>query len=468
MEQPYSSTLSSAVNELRNDGLNHAVPLVSALLLLHTIRRFEDHFGQLGVSFPEAAASQLTQLKLSAHDVFESLETVLGQRLKFHKRLKTGWSSVTVPATDPAAIARSSRKIVLFVAQVSSGKSAQNALVELGEACSDLLDHGGRSVVTSQTPSGVAKLMAAQLDAQAGMRILDPACGVARVLVEVAKEQVQQHKDPNDLEYVGQEIDPNAAFLGALHLMLHGVVRFQIQVEDSLTQSTLKAEDFDRVVGDPPIALAIPHLVSDLQGDARFTFGGAPLPKTADWLFVQHGLVALKPGGRAVFITAHAPMFRSGAEAAIRRDILSAGWVSAVVALPSALYPNLALPLVMTIFERPEEGARGRQDVLMIDASTLGTREGRINVLSENVRQQLTTLIRDRAPSEPYTALVESERIFENKDAWQPNQYLDFEPDQTRDLKVIEADLQQQLKHLKDVEQALQQSFDALPRESTD
>ncbi|WP_161884028.1 HsdM family class I SAM-dependent methyltransferase [Deinococcus alpinitundrae] len=369
---------------------------------------------------------------------------------------------------DPATTARSSRKVASFVEQfpISDIQPVWTTLTELGRAYTDLLDQAGRpssSALHSQTPSGIAKLMATQLHAQPEIRILDPACGAARLLVEVAREQIEQHRDPNGLKYVGQEVDPNLAFLGALHLMLHGVVDFEIRVEDSLLQSTVKARDFDRVVGDPPVALAIPHLGSELQGDVRWAFGGTSLPKTADWLFLQHGLVALKPGGRAVFITAHGPMFRSGAEAAIRRDLLAAGWVSAVVALPSALYPNLALPLVMTVFDRPEGGARGHQDVLMIDASGLGTREGRVKVLPEKVRQQLTTLIQERNPSEPYATLVESERIFENKEAWQPNQYLDFETDQTRDLTVIEAELQQQLEHLKAVEGDLQQAFGALP-----
>lgn len=447
--------------ELRNDLRTvEATPLVTSLLLLHAVHRLPTRYQALGVELPEQAAAELLGLDLPLARVGDLVHEVLGERLQGAPR------GLNMPDLDPAVVARTSRSVGVYVSQLVAGHEEREALAAVGQAATLLLDYGVRQFPATsgvvQTPETLAQLTVSLLDAQPGMTVLDSSVGFARTLVEVARDQVAQGHDPNALRYVGQELQQATALLGAMHLLLNGVTNFVIHVGDTLTQPATEPESFDRVIADPPIGMAVPHLVNALSGDRRFAFGRKSLPKTADWLFLQHGLTSLKPGGRAVFVTAHGPMFRGGSEGSIRQDLLAAGWLNTVVSLPSALYPNTGLPLVLTVFDRPRAGERGQDDVLMIDATSVGVREGRTQVLTRETREALVDRFTQRQGDAATAVLVSHDRIYANKDAWQPNQYLEREAEAGRSVADIRAELARREKNLRDAETELGRAFDAL------
>ena len=76
----------------------------------------------------------------------------------------------------------------------------------------------------------------------------------------------------------------------------------------------------------------------------------------------------------------------------------------------------------------------------MVDASEMGERVGRIQVLKPDVQQLLLTLF-NRAGAAPKATLVENSRIHANDEAWQPNQYLKVQVDAGTDLKNIRAEV---------------------------
>lgn len=456
-----ASTFFDTFAELRNDLRTvEATPLVTSLLLLHAVNRFRAHYDALGIHLPDSAAPDLQSLTLPIPRVLELVKIVLGERVQAR------FSVLSAHKVDPAVVARTSRQMGVYVSRLTAGKDDHAALAALGQACTHLLDYSVRQFpVTSgvvQTPGTLAQLTVSLLDAQPGMTVLDHNVGLTRTLVELARQQAGASHDPNAIRYVGQEVDDQTAILGAIHLVLSGVTNFVIHVGDTLTSPATGPETFDRVIADPPIGLSVPHLLSSLEGDKRFAFGRKSLPKTADWLFLQHGLTSLKPGGRAVFVTTHGPMFRGGSEASVRQDLLATGWLSAVIALPSALYPNTALPLVLTVFDRPQTGERGLGSVLMIDASGRGVREGRTQVLSDETRAYLLSLFRKRQGDGDSAVLVGHDRIHANKDAWQPNQYLERGTDEGRSVMAIRAELKAKREALSVAEAELERAFDAL------
>lgn len=453
--------LFEAFEELRKElHTVEATPLVSALLFLHTVNRLETHFADRGLSLPEGAAQELQGLLMPTKRVYAHLQVVLGARIKIDLR------ALPQREVDESLVARTSRTIGIYVTQVSAGRSEAEALAKIGEDCTHLLDYVTRQFPNRsggvQTPEPVARLMVDLLEAKPGMSVLDFTSGFARMLVELARQQVALGRDPDALTYVGQEEDSQAALLGAIHLALNGVTRFTIHVGNTLTNPATRPETFDLVMADPPLGMPVPHLIGSLAGDPRFTFGRKPLPKAADWLFLQHGLTALKPGGRAVFITAHGPMFRSGTEATIRRDVLATGWLRTVMALPSALYPNMALPVVLSVFDRPGQGQKGQSAVVMVDANTWGRREGRVQVLTGEDRKKLVDLF--LAPTETeFATLVAPERIYNNSDAWQPNQYLARpEKEGPPDLAGVRKSVDEALELLKKAEDEVAKAFSDL------
>lgn len=436
-----------------------AAPLVTALLLLHAVHRLPTLYRALGVTPPEQT-TELLGLDLPLHRVSDLVRDIIGERLHGAD------SALDVPDIDAAIVARTSRLVGVYVSQLVAGHSETEALARIGRAATLLLDYTVRQFPTTsgvvQTPDTLAQLLVSLLDAQPGMTVLDPSVGFARTLVELARQQAALGHDPNAIRYVGQEAQQSTAQLGAMHLLLNGVTNFVLHVGDTLTDPATDLESVDRVIADPPLGMSAAHLLNALTGDRRFAFGRATLPKTADWLFLQHGLTSLAPGGRAVFVTAHGPMFRGGTEAAIRQDLLAAGWLNSVIALPSALYPNVGLPVVLTVFDRPRVGERGQDDILMIDASGLGVREGRTQVLNSETRDTLVDLFSRTKGDLDLAALVSPHRIHANNDAWQPNQYLERETASGRSLDEIRADISASEDRLQQAAQDLRDAFDQL------
>jgi N-6 DNA Methylase len=87
---------------------------------------------------------------------------------------------------------------------------------------------------------------------------------------------------------------------------------------------------------------------------------------------VQVGIGNLRPNGLAMIILPLGSLFRGGAEGEIRRRLIEAHCVQAVITLPSGLYPTTSAPVALLIVGRP--GQRDDEGVLLLDASRLGSR----------------------------------------------------------------------------------------------
>jgi type I restriction-modification system DNA methylase subunit len=85
------------------------------------------------------------------------------------------------------------------------------------------------------------------------------------------------------------------------------------------------------------------------------------------WL--QYGMRRLAPTGLAIFILPPASLFQGGRAGEIRRGLIEAGCVQAVVSLPPSLYPTTSIPVTLWVVGRPRQHAA---DLLLIDASQLG------------------------------------------------------------------------------------------------
>jgi len=150
-----------------------------------------------------------------------------------------------------------------------------------------------------------------------------------------------------------------------------------------------------------------PFNVSDwsgklLQGDRRFTYGDPPTGN-ANYAWIQHFIHHLAPpngrgGGVAGFVMANGSLSsNSGGEGEIRRRIVEADLVDAIVALPAQLFYTTGIPVCLWLLTRDKtgknlkNGAPGRPGgrkgaTLFINARKMGTLETRtLRVLSGDV-----------------------------------------------------------------------------------
>lgn len=186
--------------------------------------------------------------------------------------------------------------------------------------------------------------------------VYDPACGIANVLIRIAERGTVR-------QLVGSDINRDALRVGAQRALLHGV-SVHLVAGDVLMSDPLPDLRADVIVTEPPFGMAWDSSLA--MSDPRFAFG-VPPRTASDLAWVQHAIAHLAPSGRAFVLTYPGALFRAGAERQIRANLLSAGCVEAVVALPPKMLPHTSIgPALWVLRPRTEPGK-----VLLVDASNV-------------------------------------------------------------------------------------------------
>jgi type I restriction enzyme M protein len=166
-----------------------------------------------------------------------------------------------------------------------------------------------------------------------------------------------------------------------MNMILHGNEVADIRKGDTLTSPQFTRGDqlqtFDFVVMNPPFSLK--SWSNGLDKDyGRFEFGRPP-EKNGDYAFLLHVIKSLKSTGKAAVILPHGVLFRGGAEATIRRELLKHGYIKGVIGLPANLFYGTGIPACIVVLDK--ENAAGRTGVFMIDASKGFMKDGAKNRL---------------------------------------------------------------------------------------
>ncbi|MFJ2033738.1 N-6 DNA methylase [Streptosporangium sp. NPDC087985] len=229
------------------------------------------------------------------------------------------------------------------------------------------LDAHSRRVVT--LPADVADLMT-ELSAAGGGTVFDPLCGLGTLLLSAAASGVTG--------LIGQERDEQAARIAAVRLLLHGHGS-TVRVGDALRDDRFASLQADAVVCCPPFAERA-WGYEELAGDIRWQYGLPPRGEP-ELPWVQHALFHVRPGGHAVVLMPSAAADRRSGRR-IRAQLLRAGALRAVVALPAGAAPNSLGSPHLWILRRPEVGDPIPSHVLMVDASEMPWHQVRETVLT--------------------------------------------------------------------------------------
>ncbi|MCD9018230.1 SAM-dependent methyltransferase [Parachryseolinea silvisoli] len=219
-------------------------------------------------------------------------------------------------------------------------------------------------------PSAVSHLVALLAAPRAGERIGDPVCGCGSLLVPTIQHtRARNARLSPDFSAFGQEHHDGGFRLARIHTHLYGLAGVRLEGASSISDPRFLEEDgtlmkFDVVVANLMISLkhwGYPEARADQH--QRFRHGLPPRGK-GDYAYVQHILATLAPGGRAVILITLNALSRQGAEAKIRRALIDANVIDAVIALPVNLFSDTAASTAVLIL-RP---SRTRNEVLFIDA----------------------------------------------------------------------------------------------------
>lgn len=260
----------------------------------------------------------------------------------------------------------------------------------------EFADSAGKKGGEFYTPRDVVRLMVRLLKPQEGMRIYDPCCGSGGMLI-LSKQYVEEHGgNPRNIHVYGQENNGGVWAICKMNMILHGITDADIEPEDTLLHPKHRDKGelmhFDRVITNPPFSQN--YSKQDMEYPERFDYGFCPeTGKKADLMFCQHDLAVLRPGGMAATVMPHGVLFRGGVEKNIRKKMIEADVLEAVISLPANLFYGTGIPACILVMRyRGSKPAERQGKVLFINADAeVGSRRGANYLRPEDVEKIVTT-----------------------------------------------------------------------------
>lgn len=204
------------------------------------------------------------------------------------------------------------------------------------------------------TPRPVVRFMVELINPRIGETVYDPACGTCGFLAQaylwMKKDErtVEDHKTLQEKTFFGQEKKPIPALLGLMNMVLHGVSAPQIRRRNTLEENIRQvSERFDVVLTNPPFGgIEGSHIQANFPVQSSAT----------ELLFLQHIMKKLKPrdGARCGMVVPEGTLFRGGAFADVKRDLMEQFNLHTVVSLPPGTFaPYSDVKTALLFFERP-------------------------------------------------------------------------------------------------------------------
>ncbi|MBU0909365.1 MAG: type I restriction-modification system subunit M [Proteobacteria bacterium] len=231
------------------------------------------------------------------------------------------------------------------------------------------------------TPQSIVKVLVAMLEPYHG-RIYDGCCGSGGMFVQ-SERFVEEHQgNIKDLSIYGQESNPTTLRLAKMNLAIRGIDA-KIELGDTFLNDKHKDLKADFILANPPFN------VSDWSGehlrdDHRWKYGPLPPPiGNANYAWLQHFAHKLSPSGTAGIVLANGSMnSNTGGEGEIRKNMIEAGLIDCMVALPAQLFYNTMIPACLWFLARNKTNGKFRNrsgEILFIDARKLGSMINRRN-----------------------------------------------------------------------------------------
>ena len=232
--------------------------------------------------------------------------------------------------------------------------------------------------------------------------IYDPTAGTGGFLSSGMEYVLELNPDAVMRTY-GQELNPESYAICKADMLIKGQEVNNIKLGNTLSSDQLVAEKFDYMLSNPPFGVDWKKISGEINDehtqkgfDGRF---GAGLPRVSDGslLFLMHLLSKMRPiisndraseqeamngqnstqnnnqGSRIGIILNGSPLFTGGAgsgESEIRRYILEADLLEAIIALPNDMFYNTGIATYIWILSNKKAPER-QGKVQLIDGSNL-------------------------------------------------------------------------------------------------
>ena len=186
----------------------------------------------------------------------------------------------------------------------------------------------------------------------------------------------------------GQELNPESYAICKADMLIKGQDVSRIKLGNTLSNDQLAVDQFDYMLSNPPFGVDWKKIEQDIKDeheqkgfDGRF---GAGLPRVSDGslLFLMHLISKMRDasstesGSRIGIILNGSPLFTGSAgsgESEIRRYILEADLLEAIIALPNDMFYNTGIATYIWVLSN-KKAAERKGKVQLINASNLSTK----------------------------------------------------------------------------------------------
>ena len=246
------------------------------------------------------------------------------------------------------------RDVIERVDELRFGSSAEkHELSHLYEVKIRNMGNAGRNGGEYYTPRPLIRAMIQVIDPKIGETIYDGACGSAGFLCEAydhlrqGKLSTKDAKTLQEKTFYGQEKKGLAYVIGIMNMILHGIEAPNIVHANTLGQHLNDIQPKDQ----KDIVLANPPFGGKERKEVQQNF---PI-RTGEtaFLFLQHFIRMLKPGGRAAIVIKNTFLSNTdNASTSLRRKLLAECNLHTVLDCPSGTFQGAGVKTVVLFFEK--------------------------------------------------------------------------------------------------------------------
>jgi type I restriction enzyme M protein len=284
--------------------------------------------------------------------------------------------------------------------------------------------------------------------------VYDPSAGSGTLLLALANKI-----GTDKCSIYSQDISQKSTQFLRINLILNKLSHsLQNVIEgNTLTKPDHKEGDelakFDFIVSNPPFKMDFSNMIESLKADPynRFFAGLPNIPKkdkngmAVYETFLQHVIVSLSEKGKAaVVVPTGFTTAASGIPKRIRQKLINENMLRGVIHMPSNIFATTGTSVSIIFIDKTKSDDK----VLLMDASNLGYKikidDGQRTVLSEEEKNKIVSLFKERREEKEFSVLVSNNDIKENGFSIQSGQYVEISEDD------LEFELDEKLSELKE------------------
>jgi type I restriction enzyme M protein len=248
-----------------------------------------------------------------------------------------------------------------------------------------------------------------------------------------------------------------------MNVLLHELQDATIAKGDTITDPQFVTEHnelecFDRVLANPQWNQKkwSKEWVENNEPYGRFPYG-LPPSNRGDWAWIQVMLSSLNKTGKAGVVMDNGVLFRSRTEGKIRKKIIQADLIEAVIALPENLFYNTSSPGCVLILNKDKEEQKKNNILFVYGEENYGSKRTQ-NYLRDEDINDIVNSYNSRETIDRFSRVVEVNEVKENNYNLNVSRYIDTTertdtravPEIWSELEAIEKEQEELSKELED------------------